>query len=168
MTAAAEQLEAAIVAGTQNESGLPVLDARKLRGAMIWPAEGTVVEGFGDRKHPRFGTTTPHPGVEIEVAPGAAIRAVLAGQVVFARRFPGYGNTVLLDHGGGHMTVYARAAALNVTEGQIVAQEDILGTGGQYGADGGPPTIYFEFREAGKAVDPTIWLKKQSSHRREG
>jgi septal ring factor EnvC (AmiA/AmiB activator) len=168
MTAAAERLEAAIVAGTQDESLLPSLDIGRLRGAIAWPVAGTVVVGFGDRRHPRFGTTTPHPGLELEVAPHAPIRAVLGGRVVFARRFEGYGNTVLLDHGGGHLTVYARAAALNVTEGQMVAQEDLLGTSGQFGRDGGPPTIYFEIRQAGKAVDPLLWLKRKTTHRREG
>ncbi len=168
MTAAAEQLEAAIVAGTQDLSAMPQMDVSRLRGALAWPVEGQVVEGFGDRVHPRFGTKTPHPGIDIQAAPHSPIRAVLAGQVVFARRFPGFGNTILLDHGGGQLTVYARAAVLNVEEGQVVAQDDILGSCGQFGPDGGEPTVYFELRREGKAVDPMHWLKKSTQHRREG
>ncbi len=181
LTRAAEELEAAIVASRglleQNDGaeepapaappGPPRIDIDRLRGAMEWPVEGTIAVPFGDIRHPRFGTVTPHPGVDITAEPRAAIRAVLGGRVVFSRRFSGYGNTVLVDHGDGYLSVYARAAILSVSEGQDVVLGQVLGQAADEAFDGGPPTVYFEFRHGGSPVDPADWLKRSSSDRRQ-
>ncbi len=163
LTRAAEDLEAAIVAGAAEAGplGVPRVDAARLRGALEWPATGHVERPFGEVRHPRFGTVTPHPGLDIRTEPGAPIRAVLGGRVVFARRFSGYGNTVLLDHGGAYLSVYARAAILNVAEGDRVLAGQVVGQCAERGAGGGPPLVYFEFREQGRAVDPAVWLKRR-------
>ena len=172
LTRAAEDLEQAIVSGTadtDNGAARSVnLDVTRMRGALPWPVPGTVKVPFGDVKHPRFRTTTPHPGIDIETVPHAPIRAILGGRVVFARRFSGYGNTVLLDHGGHYLTAYARAAVLNVVEGEEVLPGQILGVSAERSADGGPPAIYFEFRYEGRAIDPAEWLKAGTVTMREG
>jgi murein hydrolase activator len=172
LTRAAEELEAAIVEGQAQEgssgpTGVPAIDVARLRGALPWPAPGRLSVPFGDVRHPRFGTVTPHPGVDIETEPGAPIRAVLAGRVLFSRRFSGYGNTVLLDHGGRYLSVYARAASLSVGEGEDVVTGQVLGASPERGLGGGPPIIYFEFRQDGKAVDPALWLKRNASSAKE-
>ena len=167
LTRAAESLEAAIVSGSADGQASPSIDVEKLRGALEWPVPGTVEIPFGDIKHPRFATITPHPGVDIRTDPGAPIRAVLAGRVVFGRRFSGYGNTVLLDHGGHYLSVYARAAVLSVAEGDEVVAGQVLGESADQAFDGGPPAVYFEFRRDGRAVDPAEWLKRRSGSRRQ-
>jgi septal ring factor EnvC (AmiA/AmiB activator) len=167
MTRAASELEAAIVSGyasgrpTQGSPTPSPLDVGEWRGALEWPVPGDVKIPFGDIRHPRFGTVTPHPGIDIETGPGTPIRAVLGGRVVFSRLFSGYGNTVLVDHGGRYLSVYARAAVLEVVEGQEVLPGQVLGASAEQAFDNGPPTVYFEFRHVGWAVDPTSWLKRR-------
>ncbi|MGH9870634.1 MAG: murein hydrolase activator EnvC family protein [Candidatus Polarisedimenticolia bacterium] len=157
---AAEQLEAAIVAGQQGYE--TAIDPSRLKGALPWPAEGRIAVPFGDIVHPRFRTVTPHRGVDIQTEPGAPIRAVLGGRVVFGRRFAGYGNTVLVDHGGRYMSVYARAAVLKVAEGEEVLPGQELGVADEAAPGGEAPTIYFEWRHEGKTLDPARWLKRAS------
>jgi septal ring factor EnvC (AmiA/AmiB activator) len=167
LTRAAEDLESAIVSGYSTGRGaqgrpLPAgLDVGNLQGALEWPVPGIVKVPFGEIRHPKFGTVTPHPGIDIETEAGTPIRAILGGLVVFSRSFSAYGNTVLVDHGGHYLSVYARAAVLDVVEGQEVLPGQVLGVSAEQAFDNGPPTVYFEFRREGRAVDPTLWLKRR-------
>jgi septal ring factor EnvC (AmiA/AmiB activator) len=128
------------------------------RGSLPWPVEGRVRAGFGRRKHPRFDTYTVHNGIEIEAAPGAEVRAVHEGRVVFAERFRGYGLMVVVDHGGKHYSLYAQLAEVGVAPGQDVAAGTVLGTADPAGADG--PGVYFEMRFQGRPEDPLDWLRR--------
>jgi murein hydrolase activator len=151
--------------GAPEAAGAGWVDPERLRGVLPWPAPGRIRVPFGDIVHPRFRTVTPHPGVDIETDPGAPVKAVLGGRVVFSRRFAGYGNTVLLDHGERYLSVYARAAVLRVTEGQEVIPGQTLGIAPESGADGGAPLIYFELRHEGRTMDPAGWLKRRGDGR---
>jgi septal ring factor EnvC (AmiA/AmiB activator) len=128
------------------------------RGTLPWPVEGRVLVGFGRRKHPRFDTYTIHNGIEIEAEPGAEVRAVHEGRVVFAERFRGYGLMVVVDHGAKHYSLYARLAEVTVTPGQDVATGTVLGTADPAGPDG--PGVYFEMRFHGRPEDPLEWLAR--------
>ena len=128
------------------------------RGSLPWPVEGRVRAGFGRRKHPRFDTYTVHNGIEIEAAPGAEVRAVHEGKVVFAERFRGYGLMVVVDHGAKHYSLYAQLADVAVSPGQDVASGAVLGTADPAGADG--PGVYFEMRFQGRPEDPLEWLRR--------
>jgi septal ring factor EnvC (AmiA/AmiB activator) len=128
------------------------------RGSLPWPVEGRVRAGFGRRKHPRFDTYTVHNGLEIEAAPGAEVRAVHEGRVVFAERFRGYGLMVVVDHGGKHYSLYAQLAEVAVAPGQDVATGTVLGRADPAGADG--PGVYFEMRFQGRPEDPLEWLHR--------
>lgn len=158
---AAGALEAAIVSGSAESADLPAIDVAALKGTINWPVSGSIDVPFGDIEHPRFKTVTPHPGLDIRTEPAAPIRAVLGGRVVFSRRFSGYGNTVIIDHGGKYLTVTARAAILKVAEGDGVLPGQILGLSGEQAFDGGSPTVYFEIRHEGRALDPAAWLKRK-------
>lgn len=125
------------------------------RGALPWPAPGRVRLGFGRHKHPRFDTYTFQNGIEIAAAADDPVRAVHEGTVVFADRFLGYGLMVVLDHGGKHHTLYARLAEIKVSQGQRVAEGEVVGTVGT-GLEG--PGLYFEVRFQGKPEDPLEWL----------
>ena len=129
-----------------------------LRGRLVWPAEGKVVGDFGAQVHPRFGTKTFRNGIDIEVAEGTSITAVYPGHVVYTGWFRGYGNLIILDHGGESYTLYAHAAEIRVAEGDDVRQGQALGTVGDTGSLGGP-RLYFEVRHQGKPVDPVQWLR---------
>jgi septal ring factor EnvC (AmiA/AmiB activator) len=170
LSRAAEELESAIVAGLRGapvpeDSATGWVDPGSLRGVLPWPVPGRVKVPFGDIVHPRFRTVTPHPGLDIETDPGAPVQAVLGGRVVFSRRFAGYGNTVLLDHGGRYLSVYARAAVLSVAEGEDVVPGQKLGVAAETGPDGGAPLVYFELRHEGKTMDPAGWLKRRGDGR---
>jgi murein hydrolase activator len=134
------------------------LDVHKFRGLLDWPARGRVSAEFGNVVHPRFRTTVPHPGLDIEGGTEEEIRTVFDGRVAFASWMRGYGLTALVDHGGGLISVYAHAAVLTVETGEIVARGQAIGRIGDSGSLRGT-YLYFEIREAGLPVDPRGWLR---------
>jgi septal ring factor EnvC (AmiA/AmiB activator) len=129
-----------------------------VRGRLAWPADGKVVGEFGAQVHPRFGTKTFRNGIDIEVAEGTDIKAVYPGHVVYTGWFRGYGNLIIVDHGGEYYTLYAHAAEIRVSEGDDVKQGQSIGTVGDTGSLQGP-RLYFEVRHQGKPQDPSQWLR---------
>ncbi len=129
-----------------------------VRGRLSWPADGKVVGEYGAQVHPRFGTKTFRNGIDIEVAEGTEIRAVYPGHVVYTGWFRGYGNLIIVDHGGEYYTLYAHAADIKVAEGEDVRQGQSIGTVGDTGSLQGP-RLYFEVRHQGKPQDPATWLR---------
>ena len=132
-------------------------DPLRLRGTLPWPASGNVVQGFGPRRHPRFGTLVPHNGIAIAAPAGADVRAIVDGKVAFADWFQGYGRTVIIDHGAGFMTVQSHLSAVIVSVGQVVTQGQLLGLVGDSGSLEGV-RLYFEIRREGTPQDPEGWL----------
>ena len=149
-----------VVGELSPDAGPVALDVKKFKGLLAWPAEGRVTAGFGTKIHPRFKTRVPHPGLDIDAGMGSKIRSVFDGKVVFAAWMRGYGLTVIVDHGGGLLSIYAHAAVLLVEPGERVQQEQQLGMVGDTGSLSGP-FLYFELRLDGKAVDPAGWLRKR-------
>lgn len=136
------------------------LDIRKFRGLLDWPADGRVSARFGTAVHPRFKTSVPHPGLDIDAAPGSDIRSIFDGRIAFAGQLHGYGLTAIVDHGDGVVTIYTHASAMLVEAGQVVLRGETLGKVGDSGSVRGP-YLYFEIREAGRAVDPIPWLRRR-------
>ena len=128
-----------------------------LRGRLHWPAEGKVVGEYGAQIHPWFGTKTFKNGIDIGVPEGTSIVAVYAGQVLYTGWFRGYGNLIIVDHGGEYYTLYAHAAEIRVKEGDEVKQGQPIATVGDTGSLQGP-LLYFEVRHAGRPQDPAQWL----------
>lgn len=129
-----------------------------LRGRLLWPAQGRVVGDYGAQVHPRFGTKTFSNGIDIDVAEGTSFVAVAPGQVLYTGWFRGYGNLIIVDHGGEYYTLYAHAANIRVAEGDEVRPGQPLGTVGDTGSFHGA-TLYFEVRHGGKPQDPARWLR---------
>lgn len=129
-----------------------------LRGRLAWPVDGRVVGEYGAQVHPRFGTKTFSNGIDIAVPEGTHIAAVFAGHVLYTGWFRGYGNLIIVDHGGEYYTLYAHAAEIRVSEGDEVKQGQPIGTVGDTGSLQGP-RLYFEVRHAGKPQDPNLWLR---------
>jgi len=128
------------------------------RGRLLWPADGKVVGGYGAQVHPRFGTKTFRNGIDIDVAEGTSIVAVYAGRVLHTGWFRGYGNLIIVDHGGEYYTLYAHVADVKVKEGDEISQGQVIGTVGDTGSLQGP-RLYFEVRYEGKPQDPAQWLR---------
>jgi murein DD-endopeptidase MepM/ murein hydrolase activator NlpD len=128
-----------------------------LKGALPHPCEGPVEVGFGRRVDPRFGTVTLQKGWDIRAAEGTPVYAVASATVRHAGWFRGYGNLLILDHGGGWYTLYAHLGALMRVGGERVEIGEQLGEVGDTGSLKGP-YLYFEVRNGQKALDPAEWV----------
>lgn len=131
----------------------------RFRGLLPRPVPGRVLVPFGVRKSAKFDTRVPHPGVDLSIAVGEPIRAVFDGVAAFSDWFKGYGNLVILDHGGGFMTVYAHASERLVARGDRVRGGEVIARGGETGSLEGPK-LYFEIWKDGKPEDPLPWLAR--------
>jgi septal ring factor EnvC (AmiA/AmiB activator) len=129
-----------------------------LKGRLSIPARGEIVEGFGRHKHPDFNSFTYSNGISIAAAQGADVRAVYDGQVIFADYFKGYGNMVIVDHGGGFFSLYAHTARVTKKVGANVAKNEVIACVGDVDSPKGP-MLYFEIRYQGKPVDPAPWFR---------
>jgi len=98
-------------------------------------------------------------GLLIAGSAGAEVRAVNAGRVAYADWLKGYGLLIILDHGGGWMTLYAFNDALLKNTGDTVRAGEAISTVGSSGAQG-RAALYFELRRNGQPQDPRVWLKK--------
>lgn len=125
-------------------------------GKFAWPlpADKTYITSpFGYRIHPIYKTKKLHSGTDIGAGRGTPIYAALGGQVITARYLGGYGNCVMIDHGGGYVTVYGHASKLRCKQGQWVEQGDIVAEVGSTGASTGNH-LHFEIRKNGDFTDP--------------
>jgi murein hydrolase activator len=129
-----------------------------MRGRLEWPAAGRVVEEYGMRVNPRFGTKTFRNGIDIDAVDGSNVHAVYPGHVLYTGWFRGYGNLIIVDHGSEYYTLYAHVADMKVAEGDDVRQGQVIGTVGDTGSLQGP-RLYFEVRYQGKPQDPAQWLR---------
>lgn len=129
-------------------------------GAMGWPAPGynRITSQYGYRIHPILKVKKLHTGIDIGVPTGGNIVAAAEGTVIYSGSLGGYGNTIMLDHGGGIVTLYAHNSRLMVKEGAVVKRGDIVSKAGSTGMSTGPH-LHFEVRKNGVYQDPLTWLK---------
>lgn len=128
------------------------------RGRLSMPATGEVVSRFGKHKHPDFNSFTFNNGISIAAAMNADIHAVFDGEVIFADKFKGYGNMLIIDHGGGYFTLYAHSARINKKVGATVRKNETVAQVGDTDSARGAQ-LYFEIRYQGKPIDPGPWLR---------
>ena len=126
-------------------------------GAMGWPCSGPITSPFGYRTHPIFGTTIFHTGIDIGVDYGTPIHAADSGVVVYSGWISGYGNAVIIDHGGGVSTLYGHNQSLAVSEGQSVSKGSVIAYAGSTGNSTGPH-CHFEVDVNGSPVNPMGYL----------
>lgn len=122
-------------------------------GAYIYPVNGPITSGFGYRVHPIRGTTRFHSGLDFGVGYGVPILSADNGVVIHSGWYGGYGNTVIVDHGGGYSTLYAHASSLHVRRGDTVLQGQMVSKVGSTGMSTGPH-LHFEVRYHGSPVNP--------------
>jgi murein DD-endopeptidase MepM/ murein hydrolase activator NlpD len=116
----------------------------------IWPVSGPITSGFGWR----WGRM--HEGIDIGAACGTPIRAAASGTVVYAGWMDGYGNIIVIDHGGGMATAYGHQSALYVGGGSV-SQGQTIGAVGSTGHSTGCH-LHFEVRVNGTPVNPLNYL----------
>ncbi|MFH1176988.1 MAG: peptidoglycan DD-metalloendopeptidase family protein [Acidobacteriota bacterium] len=133
-------------------------DVRLLRGGLPWPVEkARVLKRFGTTRDPQYGTSTVSHGLLLAAPAGAQVRAIAAGKVAYAQFFKGYGNVVIVEHGGDVFSLYAQLASIFPRAGQRVAMAEAMGIVGR-GEDAGAG-IYLEIRVGQRPQDPLGWLK---------
>ena len=125
----------------------------------IWPVDGKLESGFGGRRNPFGGGSYEfHSGQDIDAPMGAPVIAGASGKVCFAGWQNGYGQLVVVDHGGGLTTRYGHLSRIEVTEGQAVDRAALLGHVGSTGRSTGPH-LHYEVRINDEAVNPLQYLQ---------
>ncbi len=127
----------------------------QLRGQLRFPVRGELTGRFGA---PRAEGGTTWKGVFIRAGGGAEVHAVAAGEVVFSDWLRGYGNLLIIDHGGDYLSVYGNNDALLKEAGERVAGGDAVASVGA-SEGGGESGLYFEIRHQGRPQDPLQWVK---------
>ncbi len=130
-----------------------------LKGSLPMPVNGSVVSFFGIEKDSRFATVTRNKGIEIETEKDSPVRVVYQGDVVFASWMKGYGNLLVVNHGGGYYSVYAHLEKFNCTVNDHLQAQDVVGNVGS-GQFSDTPSLYFEIRKDGVPEDPLIWISQ--------
>jgi septal ring factor EnvC (AmiA/AmiB activator) len=138
-------------------TGTAALPLRPFQGGLPWPADGVVSARFRGALSRRT-PSSPGNGIELSLPEGQAVRAVHEGTVAFAEPFSGYGNLVIVDHGGKCYSLYGHLAEVSVRKGERVDTSTMVGLTGRNPA--GNPSLYFELRVDGTPVDPLQWLKR--------
>ena len=127
-------------------------------GQLLWPTNGPLTSGYGYRTHPIFGDGRMHTGIDIGAPYGAPVIAADAGVVAYVGVMSGYGNVIVIDHGGGLATTYNHLSAFGVSSGQSVGRGVPIGNVGCTGYCTGPH-LHFEVRINGSPVDPMPYLQ---------
>jgi murein DD-endopeptidase MepM/ murein hydrolase activator NlpD len=147
---AAERRAAMLAGRSVPEEGPP--------GTFSWPVAGPITSPFGLRPNPMGRGFDRHPGIDIGAPMGATIGAAAAGRVIMAHWYGGYGNAIIIDHGGDLVTLYGHCSQIFVSEGQDVQRGQAIGAVGSTGYSTGPH-LHFEVRVHGVPVNPITRLR---------
>jgi murein DD-endopeptidase MepM/ murein hydrolase activator NlpD len=126
-------------------------------GQFSWPVTGTITSPFGWRRNPNGGGPEFHQGLDIAAPTGTTVTAAASGTIIMAQWYGGYGNYILIDHGGGYSTGYGHLSAMYASVGQQVQRGQAIGAVGMTG-DATGPHLHFEVRIDSKPVDPAAHL----------
>ncbi len=125
-----------------------------MKGKLPWPVKGSVLAKYGQL---RAGGPLKWQGLVIAAERGAQVRAPYYGRVVYADWLPGLGLLIVLDHGGGYMSLYGHNEQVYRRVGDRVAPGDALAAVGE-AAGLGRPGLYLEIRKGKQTLDPQDWL----------
>jgi septal ring factor EnvC (AmiA/AmiB activator) len=131
---------------------------KALRGKLPWPVRGPLTRKFGSQ---RDDSGLKMHGVLVKAPMGRQVRAIAHGRVVFADWLRGFGLMVIVDHGGGYMSLYGHNQSLQREPGEWISAGDSLATVGDSGGKDGPG-LYFEIRRDGKPQNPARWCSTRA------
>jgi septal ring factor EnvC (AmiA/AmiB activator) len=123
-----------------------------LKGRLKLPVRGEIINRFGSQR----AEGTSWKGIMLRATSGQPVHAVASGRVVFADWLRGFGNMIIVDHGGGYLSLYSGCESLLKPVGENIRAGDAIATTGNSGgmADSG---LYFEIRQNGRPLDPMAW-----------
>jgi septal ring factor EnvC (AmiA/AmiB activator) len=125
------------------------------KGTLPWPLDGEIVARFGRIVHPLYQTVTMNNGIDIRSTRGGQVRCVAGGAVLYTGSMRGLGRIVIVDHGYGYLTIYARLESIECIAGSKVS------AGGAIGSVGREGQVHFEIRQSTESLDPADWLGKR-------
>ncbi|WP_370659993.1 murein hydrolase activator EnvC family protein [Massilia horti] len=125
-----------------------------LRGRMSSPIAGKIAARFGTKR----GDGPSWKGMFIKAPEGTEVHAVAGGRIIFAEWWRGFGNLIIIDHGGDYLSVYGNNQTLLKHPGDRVKAGDVIASAGNTGGNE-ESGLYFELRHLGKAFDPAGWIK---------
>jgi len=141
-----------------NATELPTVAFASMQGQLFWPTNGQIIEHFGTPINNSELTTN---GTLIQAPDGQTIHAIFPGTVIFSGWLKGFGLLMIIDHGDGYMTLYARNRTLYQQVGAKISAGDPIG---QVGESGGydQSGLYFEIRHNGEPVNPELWCRNRT------
>lgn len=125
----------------------------------LWPLDGRVASGFGDRQDPINGEGAFHPGIDIDAPWGTPVRAAGDGVVIAINHGTGYGHEITIDHGHDVTTIYGHLSSIAIIPGEHVTRGQIIGYVGQTGRATGPH-LHYEVRVHNVPVNPHRYLRE--------
>ena len=128
----------------------------KQKGRMLLPVSGKIAVSYGQKQWP---SGVRSNGIQIKSNQSGShnVRAIYEGRIIFSNWLKGFGNLLIIEHGGGYMSLYGNNQVLNKKEGDVVAARETIAT---YRQGAKRPNFYFEIRNKGKAINPSAWLRK--------
>ena len=131
---------------------------RKARGHLPWPVKGKIITRYGKQRDPISKTYIKNTDIEIKAKPGTPVKCIFPGVVRTITYLPGYGNTVIVDHGKGYYSVYSHLAQIYVYRNVPVKQNQIIGKVGESGYLG-RVSLRFGIYGSNKTYNPESWLE---------
>jgi septal ring factor EnvC (AmiA/AmiB activator) len=128
------------------------------KGRLYFPVNGKILNRFGRVRDKRFQSYIINNGLNLKVEKGTEVHPIFQGSVLFAGSLEGYGNLIILGHGGKYHSLYGHLDKILVQNGDYVYEDRVIGLSGDSGSLVGE-TLYLELRHNGKPIDPVPWLR---------
>jgi len=140
-----------------SQKEVPAIILKPKKGILALPVQGKLISKYGRQKNTDFNTYTFNSGIDISAPLGQVVRAAGSGEVIYTGSIKGYGQIIIIDHGGRVTTLYAHLSKILIDIGDKVKKGQIVG---QVGDSGGVSStrLHFEVRVEGKPTDPMNWL----------
>lgn len=140
-----------------SQKEVPAITLKPKKGILALPIQGKLISKYGRRKNADFNTYTFNSGIDISAPHGQVVCAAGSGEVIYTGSIKGYGQIIIIDHGGRITTLYAHLSKILIDIGDKVKKEQVIG---QVGDSGGVSStrLHFEVRVEGKPTDPMNWL----------
>ena len=132
---------------------------RSLKGHLTWPVKGKLIASFGKYIDPEVNLAGFRNGIEIKAKSGELAQAIAGGRVVYASRFEGFGNMLIIDHGSGYHSLYRNLSDMSLEKGNLIVSGMDVGKVSE-SENLNVPVLYFEIRYKGKPINPMGWLEK--------
>ncbi len=135
----------------------PGITLKPKKGIFALPVQGKLISKYGRQKNSDFNTYTFNSGIDVSAPLGEVVRAAGSGEVIYTGSIKGYGQIIIIDHGGRTTTLYAHLSKILIDIRDKIKKGQIIGQVGDSGAVASP-RLHFEVRVEGKPTDPMNWL----------